>query len=122
MCERDRFPEQRVVQQIDLPHREIIGCTPIRIDLSQLVRRQRIAFGLPFSRSTVHIESSFSRSGLPGNPVTEANARGYPEMTASASCARIAASFTGTTHTSTPLVSLLMRDIPLASLLASLFF
>src|SRR4029450_954326 len=39
---RKRLEEKRVVQQVDLAHREVVGRAPIRVEETELLRRQRL--------------------------------------------------------------------------------
>jgi hypothetical protein len=41
MFRRERLPEERIVEQVDLPDRKIICRTPPRIELSELIRAER---------------------------------------------------------------------------------
>ncbi len=49
VLEGEWLTQQRIVIQIDLPHRQIVGCTPIRVHLTQLLGGEWAFFGSRYS-------------------------------------------------------------------------
>src|SRR5271163_2202249 len=46
----ERLPQERVVEQINLPDREVIRRPPVGVELAELVRRQRYVLALRIAR------------------------------------------------------------------------
>ena len=42
---QERLPEQRVVEQVDLADREVVGGAPVGVDQPELIRRERVGCG-----------------------------------------------------------------------------
>src|SRR5579872_6365550 len=46
LLDLQRFPKQRIVEEINLSHRQIIGRTPVCVDQAEFFWRKRATFGL----------------------------------------------------------------------------
>jgi hypothetical protein len=75
VIELERRGEQRVVEEIDLPDRQVVGRAPLGVDAVQLVLAKHVRHGRP-SRSAVVLRASTAlpgaaaRTSMPTLPVT----------------------------------------------------